>query len=129
MELIRDARLFCDPMDCSIPDSPVHGISQARILESESERVSHSLVRLFLTPWTVAQQAPLFMELSRQEYWSGLPLPSPEDLPDPGIELKSPALAGGFYTTESPGKPQLYEGGTVIIIPILQMRKPRLRAA
>ena len=41
----------------------------------------------------------------RQEYWNGLPFPSPWDLPDPGIELVSPALAGGFFTTEPPGKP------------------------
>ena len=47
------------------------------------------------------------MELSRQEYWSGLPFSSPGDLPDPGIELVSPALAGGFFTIESPGKPSL----------------------
>ena len=45
-----------------------------------------SLVRLFVTPWTVAHQALLSMEFSRQEYWSGLPCPSPGDLPDPGIE-------------------------------------------
>ena len=44
------------------------------------------------------------MEFSRQEYWSVMPCPSPEDLPDPGVELLSPALAGGFFTTESPGK-------------------------
>ena len=53
---------------------------------------------LFSTPWTVARQAPLFMEFSRQEYWSGLPFPTP-DLPDPRIEptsLMSPALAGRF---------------------------------
>ena len=52
------------------------------------------------TPWTAARQAPLSMEFSRQEYWSGLPCPPPEDLPDPGIEpesLLSPALAGGFF--------------------------------
>ena len=58
-----------------------------------------------VTPWTVACQAPLSMEFSRQEYWSGLPFPPPEDLPDPGIEPVSPALAGGFFTTEAPGKP------------------------
>ena len=46
------------------------------------------------------------MGFSRQEYWSGLPFPSPEDLPNPGIELASPALAGGFFTTEPPGKPK-----------------------
>ena len=45
-----------------------------------------------MTPWTVAHQAPLFMGFSRQEYWSGLPFPSPGDLPDPGIEPVSPAL-------------------------------------
>ena len=45
-----------------------------------------------MTPWTVAYQTPLFMEFSRQEYWSGLPFSSPGDLPDPGIEPRSPAL-------------------------------------
>ena len=47
--------------------------------------------RLFETPWTVARQAPLFTGLSRQEHWSGFPCPPPGDLPDPGIELASPA--------------------------------------
>ena len=54
----------------------------------------------FATPWTIACQAPLSMGFPRQEYWSGWPLPSPGDLPDPGIG--SPALAGGFFTTRSP---------------------------
>ena len=55
--------------------------------------LSHfSRVWLFMTPWTVALQAPLSMEFSRQEYWSGLPFPSPEDLPNPGIESMSPVL-------------------------------------
>ena len=52
-------------------------------------------------------QAPLFMGLSRQEYWSGLPCPPPEDLPDPGIKpasLMSPALADGFFTTSATGR-------------------------
>ena len=57
----------------------------------------------FVTPGTVACQAPLSMGFPRQEYWSGLPFPSPGDLSDPGIEPKSPALAGLFYTTEPPG--------------------------
>ena len=64
--------------------------------------LSHfSHVRLFVTPRTVAHQAPLSMEFSRQEYWSGFPCPPPGDLPDPGIEpesLMSPALASGFFT-------------------------------
>ena len=55
--------------------------------------------------WTVARQAPLSMEFFNQEYWSGLPFPTPGDLPDPGIKPGSPALAGGFLTTEPPGKP------------------------
>ena len=59
---------LCDPMDCSLPGSSVHGFS-------------------------------------RKGYWSGLPFPSPGDFPDPGVKLLSPALAGGFFTTELPGKP------------------------
>ena len=63
-----------------------------------------SRVRLFVTPWTVACQAPLSIQFSRQEYWSRLPFPPPGDLPDPGIELMSPALADRFFTPEPPGK-------------------------
>ena len=62
-----------------------------------------SRVQLFATPWTVARQAPLSMEFSRQEYWSGLPCPPPGDLPHPGIKPKSPAspaLTGGFFTPD-----------------------------
>ena len=68
-----------------------------------------SHVWLFVIPRTVARKAPQSTEFPRQEYWSGLPFPSPGDLPDPGIEassLTSPALAGGFLTHEPPGKPQ-----------------------
>ena len=68
----------------------------------ESESVGRSVVFNSVTPWTVAHQASLSMGFSRQEYWSGLPCPPPGDLPDPGIEptsLTSPALAGGFFTT------------------------------
>ena len=57
------------------------------------------------TPWTVASQAPLSMEFSRQEYWSGLPFPSPGDLPNPEIKPASATLARIFFTTEPPGKP------------------------
>ena len=83
-----------------------------------------SPVQLFVAPWTVAHQAPLLMEFSRQEYWSGVPLPPLGDLPDAGIEpapLASPSLAGGFFTASAPlpgrgcpltreGKPP-YQGG------------------
>ena len=58
-----------------------------------------------MTSWTVTRQAPLSVRFPRQEYWSGLPFPSPGDLPNPGIELMSPALAGRVFTTEPPGSP------------------------
>ena len=123
-----------DPVDCSPPGSSVHGIPQARItgagchfllqgnlpdpgivpgcphLPSFSLKVvrvhaqSLSRVRLLVTPWTAARQAPLSMGFSGQEYWSGLLFPPPGDLPDPGIKPASPALAGGFFTTATPGK-------------------------
>ena len=63
---------------------------------------SLSRVWLFTTPWTVAYQAPPSMGFSRQEYWSGLPFPSPEDLPDPGIERRSPAFQADALTSEPP---------------------------
>ena len=69
-----------------------------------SEMKSLSCVRLFVTPWTVAHQAPLSMVFSRQGYWSGLPFPSPGDLPDPGIEPGSPALQADALPSEPPGK-------------------------
>ena len=69
-----------------------------------AQLLSH--VWLFATPWTVALQTPLSMEFSRLEHWGGLPFPLPGDLPDQGIETASPALAGGFFTTEPPGTPK-----------------------
>ena len=69
---------------------------------------SLSRVQLFATPWTVAYQAPLFMGFSRQEYWSGVPFPSPGDLPDPGIKPGSPALQADAVLSDPPGKPSLY---------------------
>ena len=65
---------------------------------------SLSRIQLFETLWTVAHQAPQSMGFSRQEYWSGLPFPSPGDLPDPGIEPRSPALQVDALTSEPPGK-------------------------
>ena len=66
---------------------------------------SLSRVRLFATPWTVAYQASLSMGFCSQEYWSGLPFPFPGDLPDPGVEPRSPALEAYTLTAEPPGKP------------------------
>ena len=64
-------------------------------------------VLLFGTPWTVAHQAPQSVEFSRQEYWSGLPFPSPGDLPKPGIEPGSPTLQAGALSSEPPGATSL----------------------
>ena len=63
-----------------------------------AQLLSH--VHFFVIPWTVAHQAHLSMEFSRQEYWSGLPFPSPVDLPDPGIEPRSPAFQADALPTE-----------------------------
>ena len=66
---------------------------------------------LFVTPWTIACQCPLSMKFSRQEYWSGLPFPTPGDLLDPRIEpasFASSSLTGEFFTTMPPGKPTLF---------------------
>ena len=68
---------------------------------------SPSFVQLFATSWTIHCQAPPSMRLSKQLFWNGLSFPSPGDLPDPGIEPTSPALAGKFLTTEPTGKPQI----------------------
>ena len=66
---------------------------------------SLSRVQLFVTPWAVAHQAPLSMDFYRQEYWSGYPFPSPGDLPNPGIEPRSPALLVDFLLSDPTGKP------------------------
>ena len=84
-------------------------------------------VQFFVTPWTVAHQAPLSMGLSRQEYWSELPFPSPADLPNPVVETASPvnpALAGSFFTTEPPGKPPSF-CLPLLFLPFCQLLQPR----
>jgi len=83
--------------------SPPPGITtlvrgKSRAVEKKVKSLSR--VRLFATPWTVAYQAPQSTEFSRQEYWSGLPFPSPGDLPIPGIELGSPALQADALPSE-----------------------------
>ena len=84
-----------------------------------------SCVQLFLILWTVTPQVPLSMRFFRQEYWSGLPFLYPGNLPDPGIEPVSPepvsCIAGGFFTTESPGKPWAYRNQQTSIIMLEQL--------
>ena len=79
--------------------------SSLKFVGSEVKSLSHVL--LFAKLWTVAYKAPLSMGFSRQEYWSGLPFPSPGDLPDPGIEPRSPTLQADALTSEPPGKPSV----------------------
>ena len=67
---------------------------------------SLSRIRLFETPWTVAYQAPPSMGFSRQEYWSGVPFPSPGDLPNPRLEPRSPALQADAFLSQPPGRPR-----------------------
>ena len=88
---------------CRIPRTEEFGWLWSTVAQYKSL----SRVQLFATPWTIAHQAPLYMEFSRQEYWSGLPFPPLGDLPNPGIKptsLISAALAGGLFTIESPGE-------------------------
>ena len=101
---------LCDPMDCSLPGSSVHGIFQ-----TEGE--------ISINPTAARSLSPLScLGFSKQEYWSGLPFPSPGDLPHPGIEPVSPALQADS-TTQLPGKPP------VSFILQLQREKKRWHAA
>ena len=83
-------------------------------------------VWLFVTPWTVAHQAPLSMGLSRQEYWSGLSFPPPGGLPNPGIKpmsLTSPALAGRFFTTSDAWEaPSYIESIINLVVPLTDIQ-------
>ena len=75
---------------------------------------SHSVEFYSVTPWTVAPQAPLCMGLYQQEYWIGMPIPPPGELSNPGIEPSSPALAGGFFTTDVTWNAQTATFGVLI---------------
>ena len=73
--------------------------------EDGSCSAAKSCLTFLATPWAVAREATLFTGFSGQEYWSGLPFPPPGYLTNPGMESKPPALAGGFFPTEPPRKP------------------------
>ena len=84
---------------------------------------SLSRVRLFATPWTVAYQAPPSMGFSRQEYWSGLPFPSPGDLSNPGIEPGSPEFQADALTSEPPGKSHSIIGRIQLMRSLTELHK------
>ena len=72
----------------------------------------------YVTPWTIARQAPQSVKFSRQEYWNGLPFPSPGDLPDPGVEPRSPTLQVDALPSEPPGKPTMLDAkSTNLMLP------------
>ena len=85
-----------------------------------SVMLSLSRVQLFAIPWTVVRQAPLSMGVFRQEYWSGLPFPSPEDLPNPGIEPRSPALQADSLPFEPQGSPLILDKHNLFSIKQIQ---------
>ena len=97
----------------------------------ESESVGRSVASVSAIPQTVFHQAPLFMEFPRQEYWSALPFPSPGDLPDPGIEPRSPALQADYHLShhiESNKVTRLISGGVcrILHLYVLFLLKPLL---
>ena len=113
---LQSCPTLCDPIDSSPPGSAIPGILQARTLEWVAISFSNawkwkvrvkllSRVQLLATPWTAAYQAPLSLGFSRREYWSGLPFPSPGELPNPRIEPRFPALQADSLPSEPTGKP------------------------
>ena len=94
-----DEKVFCCVIYSKSPS--------ATVFRGGGDLVTKSCLSL-VTPWTVVHQASLYMGFFSQEYWSGLPFPSPGDLSDPGIKTQSPALAGGFFITEPPGRPTVF---------------------
>ena len=111
--------ILCDPMDCRGTSFHVHyqllELVQTHVHQvGDAIQPSHTLSTpsppdfnlSHHHPWTVAHQASLSMGFSRQEYWSGLPFPSPGNLPNPGIKPRSPTLQADALTSEPPGKPR-----------------------
>ena len=105
-----------NPLQCSCLENPrdggawwsaIYGVTQSRTqLKRLSSSSSSSHVQLFATPWTLACRDPLSIGFSRQEYWRGLPFPSPGYLPNPGIDPRSPTLQASSLPAEPQGKPK-----------------------
>ena len=103
-ELGLETPLSSHQCEVNCPRGSERGVQvRIRKLKEKVKVKSLSRVRLFATLWIVARQGPPSMGFSRQEYWSGQPFPSPGDLPDPGIELWSPAVQADALTSEPPG--------------------------
>ena len=105
LKKIRDTKEIFHGKMGTIKDRKGMNQTKAENIKKMKVKVkSLSHVQLFATPWTVAHQAPPSKGFSRQEYWSGSPFPSPGDLPDPGIEPKSPTLQADSLSAEPQGK-------------------------
>ena len=103
---LQHARLALSFVSWSLASDKLDGPMEFSRLWKKRKKVKLLIsVRLFSTPGTVAYQAPPSMGFSRQEYWSGLPFPSPGDLPNAGIEPRSPTLQADSLPSEPPGKP------------------------
>ena len=96
-------------LELFVDDYTISSHFKAQKVKVKVKSLSHD--RLFATPWTAAYQAPPSMEFSKKQYWSGLPFPSPGDLPNPGIEPRSPTLQADALTSEPPGKSLLEHRG------------------
>ena len=101
---LRDTKGIFHAQMCTIKDRNARDLTSVKLFSRVF--VTQTLV----TQWTVASQVPSSMGFSRQEYWSGLPFPSPGDLPDPGIKPRSPTLQADALPSEPPGKPSADKG-------------------
>ena len=103
----RNFRFLNHRQTSSLPWDLAQSFDLKKVALDNVKVKSLSLVQLFATPWTVAYQAPLSMEFSRQEYWSGFPFPSPGNLPDPGLEPTSTACRQTLYRLSHQGSQHL----------------------
>ena len=101
---------WCSLLNWFFPTTPTRHVTKCEIYPCCCCLVSKLCLILFVTPWSVAHQAPLSMGFPTQESWSGLPFPSPGNLPGPRIKPLSTALANRCFTTESSGKPEICPG-------------------
>ena len=123
---LTSIHIYCYPLQFQPPNCRLNNLSrETNVITSVIPPSSPpyvlvtQCVRLFVTPWTVACQAPLSMGLSRQEYWSGFPCPPLGDLPHPGIELvsvMSPAMAGRFFTTDATWEAHSHHHSHILIL-------------
>ena len=114
MKSVSLARLFATPWTVAHQAPPSMEFSRQEYWMHACMLSHFSRVQLYATLWTAAHQVPLSMGFSRQESWNGLPFPSPGDLPDPGIEPRSPTLQEDTLQSEPQGKPIILENMLIL---------------